>query len=538
MTTYTYNLAQSFARVVNANPEAIALRIPDKQQVTFQQLHEQSTQIAHWLTSRGVQKEHVVAIVHDKSAAAFASMLACLKMGVIYVNLDPDSPWERLRKILKTCRPALVLIFSEGRHHTDTMLSEGLVVGDCESDTIKTEIDAASVEDLTKATKICSSDPAYVMFTSGSTGTPKGAVISHGNLMNFIAWAQAEYHINSNDVLTNVNPMFFDNSVFDFYVSLFCGATLLPVTRQQVSDSRELIRIVNKHRATIWFSVPSLLIYLLTTRALSQDHFPAMRKMIFGGEGFPKAKLRQLFNMFSHRLDLHNVYGPTECTCICSSHWVNTGDFADMQSLTTLGKIAPNFDYQIQPTHDDPNTGELLLHGPQVGHGYFGKPDQTIAKFVQNPNHNRYRDICYRTGDLVQRDTRGNLHFKGRIDFQIKHLGYRIELEEIEAAIATLEGIDECAVTYKTLPGGFGQIEAFVASATECSTDIVVELSRILPAYMIPKRVHWLHVLPRNANGKIDRSQLEQFTKSLGRYGLEGNTHRSQNTVLRGHKSA
>lgn len=508
MTTYTHNLAQAFSQVVNSNPESIALRFPDSREVTFEQLDQRCTQIAHWLLQKNVQKGDVVAIFHDKSTAAFACMLACLKVGAIYVNLDPDCPWERLRKVVDTCQPRIVLSFSEGRQHTQSMLGTGTVVEDMLSQDVRTKIAESTGTKKDSATNLCSSDPAYIMFTSGSTGTPKGAVISHGNVLNFIHWARAEYDIGPDDNLTSVNPMFFDNSVFDFYASLFSGATLIPITRQQVSDSRKLLNIVDEQQATIWFSVPSLLVYLLTTKALQANHFSALRKIVFGGEGFPKAKLKQLFEMFAYRLDLQNVYGPTECTCICSSHAVTAADFADMQSLTTLGKLAPNFDYQIAPNSDDPNTGELLLHGPQVGYGYYNDAERSAAKFVQNPSHNLYRDICYRTGDLVHRDVDGNLHFKGRIDFQIKHLGYRIELEEIEVAIAAIDGIDECVAVYKQMPHGCGQIEAYIASATRNHTDVVAELGRTLPGYMLPKRTHCMTILPRNANGKIDRTQL------------------------------
>ena len=134
------------------------------------------------------------------------------------------------------------------------------------------------------------------------------------------------------------------------------------------------------------------------------------------------------------RAELENVYGPTECTCICSAHTVSAADFEDMQNLAPLGLPAQNFDFEILPLDEAaPDFGELFLRGPQVGLGYYNDPERTARSFIQNPNHSLYADIGYRTGDLVRRDARGWLHFKGRADFQIKHMGYRIALEEIEA---------------------------------------------------------------------------------------------------------
>jgi D-alanine--poly(phosphoribitol) ligase subunit 1 len=349
------------------------------------------------------------------------------------------------------------------------------------------------------------------MFTSGSTGAPKGAVISHANLVWFMQWARDRFAITPDDVLTNVNPLYFDNSVFDFYTALFSGATLVPVFHDQARDPRTLVRIVDAAQCTVWFSVPSMLVYLLTTRALSTKDFGAMRKIVFGGEGFPKAKLKQLWDLFGSRADLENVYGPTECTCICSAYTIRERDFSDMQNLAPLGTLAQNFDCEIIAADAaDPDFGELFLRGPHVGLGYYNDPARTAAAFVQNPTHSRYIDVGYRTGDLVRRDESGRLHFKGRKDYQIKHMGYRIELEEIEAALSSVPGVKECAVVYHKLGEALGQIVAFVASDAGMTADEVMRhVGSALPDYMVPRRVVFLHALPKNANGKIDRVGLQ-----------------------------
>jgi D-alanine--poly(phosphoribitol) ligase subunit 1 len=339
--------------------------------------------------------------------------------------------------------------------------------------------------------------------------------MSHANVLNFIAWVQDRFQLTSNDILSNANPMYFDNSVFDFYSALFSGASMVPISSQQVREPAQLVGIINQTCCTVWFSVPSLLVFLLTMRSLSSSDFPGVRKIIFGGEGFPKAKLKQLYDLFGGRADLENVYGPTECTCICSAHAIMPSDFADTKALAPLGFLAPNFDYEILVTSEAPEVGELFLRGPGVGLGYYNDPERTAQVFIQNPTHTRFADIGYRTGDLVRRDVSGRLHFVGRTDFQVKHMGYRIELGEIEAALNSVAEVEECAVIYRQMRDGLGEIVGFATlSRPKTPEELLRDVAGIIPPYMVPKRVTVLEGLPRNANGKIDRLALQTVTSA------------------------
>jgi D-alanine--poly(phosphoribitol) ligase subunit 1 len=509
MHPYIYNLSQLFRQTVETHRSRPAIRLRDGQSISYLQLDEQSNNLAAWLLDQDIAPRQVVAILHDKSPLAYAFMIACLKTGIIYTNLDPDSPWERVRKILRTCEPQKVINFVDNLSFTEEIHTE-FYTFDAITDEAKSSLLCCRLAHLNAQKGITGNHPAYIMFTSGSTGTPKGAVMTHANLINFVQWARTTFKITSEDVLTSANPMYFDNSVFDFYASLFSGASLLPLSASTVREPRNLVKQIGELGCTVWFSVPSLLVYLLTTRALGPSDFPTIRKIIFGGEGFPKPKLKELFDLFQPRIELENVYGPTECTCICSSYQIQMSDFDDMQSLATLGYLAPNFGYEIIPQEDsDPNFGELFLTGPQVGLGYFNDSERTNKSFVQNPLQTRFTDRGYRTGDLVRRDTEGKLHFKGRVDFQIKHMGYRIELEEIEAALSTLPSVKECAVVYQKLGIGVGQIHGFAAlNEPQSSTELGKHLAKLIPPYMLPKHISILPELPKNANGKIDRVAL------------------------------
>jgi D-alanine--poly(phosphoribitol) ligase subunit 1 len=494
-----------------------ALKYPDGSVVSYSVLNETSNKLAHFLLNQNLRRGDVVAIFNEKSSLSYSLMLATLKTGIIYTNLDLSSPWPRIEKILRTCEPKAIFIDGPG-------IEIGIELNKAFSQTPVFEIGkdlsldllaAYSGKDLEQTCNIHGGDAAYLMFTSGSTGFPKGAVMSHNNVLNFIRWGQQTFDIGSEDIFTNANPIYFDNSVFDFYVSLYSGACLVPLSHELVKDSKMLVEAINQAACTIWFSVPSLLVYLLTTKALSKNDFPNITRISFGGEGFPKNKLKQLYDLVGKRIKLFNVYGPTECTCICSSYIIGPRDFENMNELAPLGLIAPNFGYEILPAdQSNLNFGELALTGPCVGLGYYNDPERTAACFVQNPNR-KYNSLMYRTGDMVERAENGYLYFKGRVDNQIKHMGYRIELEEVEAAFSSLSYIHEVGVIYEKLNAELGQIKAFVSvDGNQIDpTTIVTDIRKLLPPYMVPRIVKVLEKLPKNANGKIDRKQLAAMPK-------------------------
>ena len=477
---YDYNLALRFEAVVSQHGDRTAIWFSKDAHVTYAELNELSNRVARFLTASGVVKEDVVAISGNKSVVTFAAMIASLKLGCPYVMLDPDSPSERQRKIISTCRPRVVL---------------------AEAD-LASEIDDLDSDNLAETRRVTGSNPAYIMFTSGSTGFPKGAVMTHVNVLNLINWSRETFSITPDDVLTNVNPLYFDNSVFDFYSALFNGATLVPLTKKETSDPKLLVEKIDAAACTLWFSVPSLLMFLQTMRATDGKHLRSIRRFIFGGEGYPKAKLKALFDTYSTTSEFFNVYGPTECTCICSSYRVTADDFNDLQGLPPLGHIAANFDYLIID-------GELCLLGPNVGRGYYNDPERTAQSFVQNPAHDKFIDIMYRTGDLVRLDPAdGKLYIEGRRDNQIKHMGYRIELEEIEAALHCLDYVSEAAVLHTSVEG-LSRIVAVVAGDFD-NEQIRRDLKQIVPNYMVPSVFHREKMLPKNANGKVDRRQLAE----------------------------
>ncbi len=509
---YIYNLGLKFDEVVAQYATRTALRYPDGQILTYRELDKLANQLTHLIQEKGIGQGDVVAIFNEKSPAAYALMLACIKSGVVYSNLDLSSPYQRIEKILATCQPKAVFLDTSIESYFPELDEPGLPfskvqLGDLDPDAYP-ETPAVALDQ-----NFHGDNPLYIMFTSGSTGFPKGAVMSHDNVLNFIEWGRTTFSVSEKDVFTNANPIYFDNSVFDFYISLFNGATLVPLSHKLVKQPGALVQAINESGCSVWFSVPSLLVYLLTTKALATTDFPSITRISFGGEGFPKNKLKRLYEMFGHRMELFNVYGPTECTCICSSYKISEQDFESMNELAPLGFMAPNFGYHIIPQSEaNPNLGELCLTGPCVGLGYYNDPERTAASFVQHPGKS-YHQRMYRTGDLVEKAPNGYLYFRGRVDNQVKHMGYRIELEEIEAAFSSLPEVDEAGVIYEKLNAELGQIRAYVAVQNRAITadQLHHKVKELLPPYMLPRIIRILDELPKNQNGKIDRKQLKEL---------------------------
>ncbi len=510
MSGYNYTLGAIFSEIATEFSHHPALIFSDKQQVTFGELETISNRLTGYLAAHGVRTGSIVALFHDKSTTAYAANLACLKLGAVYVSLDPNSPIERLSKIISSCQPTMVLM---GRLQPEQGgYLNGYPVHPIGDTQFLKDLSKYGSDTPTVFPPVNGNDPAYLMFTSGSTGFPKGVVIPHSAVINFIYWSRNTFSITPQDTLTGINPPYFDNSIFDFYASLFNGASLAPIADQILKTPLHMVEAIQQLGCSIWFSVPSLFVFTLKMRALKQDDLPKLRLVVFGGEGFPKAPLRQLYTLLGEHTKFINVYGPSECTCICSSYQVSAADM-ESSELLPLGTIADNFSFNILDKDDkqvlDGAIGELCLKGPQLGLGYYNNKEQTKKSFTIDPLIDEFPDRIYRTGDLVSYEKEPQLlWFAGRMDNQIKRMGYRIELEEIEASLGGLPYIDEAICVYLQLDKETsGKIIARVSP--ECDEQQVLDdLRHYLPLYMLPNIVRSTTVLPKNPNGKVDRNAI------------------------------
>ena len=502
---YTYNLGQVFEKIISKKPENIAIITEDKNDnISFQNLNKLSNRIANFIISKGLKKNDVVAIFHDKSPTAYSLMIACLKIGLIYTCIDPNSPKIRLNKILKISSPKLIFSFKDLDH------SDFEFVIYNHKDFVN-NLSHFNSELPTENNYVNSNTPAYLMFTSGSTGFPKAVIISHQNIINFISWSRSTFQITNKDVLTSINPPYFDNSVFDFYCSLFNGASLISIDQKLLITAKKLIDYLNIKKPTILFSVPSMLVYMLNMRSITPSDLPSLKKIIFGGEGFPKNQLRKLWEIWGEKKSFYNVYGPTECTCICSSYLVKKQDL-EINDLLPLGPIALNFEAIIIDENmkkvEDGKIGELLIGGPNVGIGYYNNSEKTRTSFIANPFNEQYDKKYYKSGDLVIYNKKSDLiFFKGRVDNQIKKMGHRIELEEIESALNSIKHIKECAVVSKNLDEKI-LIYACISAYQIREDQIIKQLKDSIPYYMMPDIFLKFDLLPKNSNGKIDKVKI------------------------------
>ena len=232
------------------------------------------------------------------------------------------------------------------------------------------------------------------MFTSGSTGRPKGVKISHLNLSYLIKWAKNYFNL-KNEIFSNINPLHFDNSVFDIYASIFNGYPMIPVNKYELFNGKNLLKKLNDLNCTNWFSVPSLLDLLLKTSSINIFKKNNFKRLIFGGERFPIKSIKRIYKFISKK-KIFNVSGPTECTCICSAHQVKKDDLKDKNENIFVGKINDYFNYRIKYLKNEKKKGELYLEGPSISEGYINDSSATKKSFYKIRKNRGYK-----TGDLV-----------------------------------------------------------------------------------------------------------------------------------------
>ncbi len=496
MTNVLSYLEHSAARL----PDKVAVIDPDTS-CTYAQLLRSAQQVGSALSHHILPRQPVV-VWMEKSVSALTAFLGVIYAGGFYVYISPEQPHSRLEQILSVAQPSVVITTKTGAQTWQEEALPGQVV--CYEELISAPVELERLESLRRTG--VDTDPLYCNFTSGSTGTPKGVVVSHRSVIDFIGVFPDLFHITEEDVLANQAPFDFDVSVKDIYSALKTGATLVLVPKKYFSVVTQLLDYLCEHKVTTLIWAVSALCLIAQFRGFTYRIPESVNKVLFSGEQMPIKFLRQ-WQQYLPNASYVNLYGPTEITCNCTyypiDHKVKDGEVLPIGHPFPNEKVfLLNADNQLISKSGE--QGELCVAGTALALGYWNAPEQTEKAFVKNPVNPHYPERIYRTGDLAYYGEDGNLYFAGRKDFQIKHMGHRIELEEVEAAINLQQGIERCCCVYDHERS---RLTAFYVGNIE-SRELKKALYDVLPAYMIPNAMKQLETLPITANGKMDRKAL------------------------------
>lgn len=478
------------------------------EKVTYREADNIGKNMAVKLYDHGLRNQPV-AIYMKSGVNVPAAMLSVLYTDNFYVVLDYDSPKERISKILDTLKPAGVICDQQYDWLMKRERKGQITMVEFEKNTQQLdEIDQNKLEEMSQNVTLDS--PAYALFTSGSTGNPKGVLVTQGNVISYINWFTKCFSIDEKSQFGAQTPLYFSMSVSDFYGAIFNGGCYHMIPKEYFAFPAQLIEYMNERKINTIYWVPSAMGIIAKWNLFKYARLEFIEKVMFAGEAMPV----KFLNYWRHHLpnvEYANLFGPTETTDICAYYKVNR-EFEDCESLP-IGVACDNC--QLMIINDDisgnnqaETIGELYVKGPFVAKGYYRNLEKTREAFVQNPMHNDYPDSVYKTGDLVQMNDRGELIYLGRKDFQIKHMGYRIEPGEIETV---LDSLDDKIRTVCLYDDKNDQL----VLVYEASKDISHELDELaavrLPVYMRPGKYEKLDCLPINANGKIDRKVLAKM---------------------------
>lgn len=496
------NILEYFGKTVAAYPGKDAVIEGDKR-ISFEELSNCSKALAHLIIDAVYGACNMpVALFLPKSVESITGDLAVSYSGNIYMNLDVKLPAARIKNILASIRPALII--------TNTANSEklGTLCGRCP---------ILNIDDLNRSSffddriiserleRLIDTDPLCIINTSGSTGTPKGVVLNHRSFIDFTEWAIETLKIGDNEIVGSLSPLVFDIYSFELCMMMAKGSTLVLIPDTLAAFPANLLSMIREKMVSFIFWVPTIMVNIANMDLLSRIPLPELKTVWFAGEVFPTKQ----YNYWKGQLPsakFVNLYGPIEITLDCT-YFVIDRELSDNEPIP-IGFPCKNTDILILNQNNEPSAinemGELCVRGTSLAMGYYNDPQKTASAFVQNPLNTAYPEIIYRTGDLVSMNERGEIIFKGRKDTMIKHFGYRIELCEIEHIIInTLKLAENGCIVYDS---GKKEIVLFYESKADIpAADMRKNILTLLPKYMVPNRFIRKDELPRNTSGKIDR---------------------------------
>ncbi|MEM7331797.1 MAG: amino acid adenylation domain-containing protein [Chloroflexota bacterium] len=523
-----------FEEQVALRPQATAVTFGDKS-LTYQELNRLANQLAHFLQTKGVQPDQLIATFLDRTDWIMVTILGILKSGSAYVPLDPIYPKDRLGFILDDCQTNFLLTTTDMKELLPNTTAEIIFIDEPWLNEQPTDNPTSDVKP---------EHLIYAIYTSGSTGKPKGVLVNHENVVWLFDSVVDLYGFNSDDVWTLFHSYGFDFSVWEMWGALLHGGRLVIVPTKISRSPQTFYRLTAKEQVTVLCQTPSAFRqYIGAEEAVGQDPSLNLRYVIMGGESLEMNSLRPWFDRHSDRKPVViNGYGITETTVFTNFRFLNESDL-EKYSGSIIGFPMPNWEMYILDENRQPvpqgEVGEIYIGGVGVTRGYLNRPELHAERFIdlrltiddlqmmQESNFvttrdddagpNRKSEIVnlklYKSGDLAKYLPDGDVEYMGRIDHQIQLRGFRVELGEVEAAVGSHPAIREVYVMDRKDRSGETILVAYII-ADEDEEITVNELRHFMgpkvPDYMVPTSFIFMDEFPLTVNGKVDRKALPE----------------------------